>query len=78
METQQVIGILVILGAYGLTWFFLLRSLWIVRVIDREGLDHAGEIKARLKGKPPATAKTHGRDVEDHPGERNESDSGKE
>ena len=51
MDVRQVIGILVILGAYGVTWFFLLRSLRIVKIIDREGLDHAGEIKARLKRK---------------------------
>ena len=51
MNIRQVIGILVILGAYGLTWFFLLRSLRIVKIIDSEGLDHAGEIKARLKRK---------------------------
>ena len=49
MSIRQVIGILVILGAYGLTWFFMLKSLRIVKIIDREGLDHAGEIKARLK-----------------------------
>jgi hypothetical protein len=27
----------------------MLKSLRIVKIIDREGLDHAGEIKARLK-----------------------------
>jgi hypothetical protein len=51
MNVRQIIGICIILGAYGLTWFFLLRSLRIVKIIDREGLQHAGEIKARLKGK---------------------------
>ena len=49
MNIRQVIGIVVILGAYGLTWFFLLKSLRIVKIIDREGLDHASEIKERLK-----------------------------
>jgi hypothetical protein len=56
MDIRQVIGILVILGAYGLTWLLLLRSLRIVKIIDREGLDHAGEIRARLKGKAPASS----------------------
>ena len=51
MDIRQVVGILVVLGAYGLTWFFLLRSLRIVKIIDKEGLDHAGEIRSRLKSK---------------------------
>jgi hypothetical protein len=49
MNVRQLIGILVILGAYGLTWYLLLKSMAIVKMIDREGLNHAGEIKARLK-----------------------------
>ena len=51
MNVRQLIGILIILGAYGLTWYFLLKSMGIVRIIDREGLRHAGEIKTRLKRK---------------------------
>jgi hypothetical protein len=58
MDIRQVIGILIILGAYGLTWFFLLRSLRIVRIIDREGLDHAGEIRSRLKEKRSTAGST--------------------
>jgi hypothetical protein len=79
MDVRQVIGILVILGAYGLTWFFLLRSLRIVKIIDREGLDHAGEIKARLKLKRSAAASAGpgGSDGPNHTGQRSDSDSTK-
>jgi len=78
MDVRQVVGILIIMGAYGLTWFFLLRSLRIVRIIDQEGLDHAGEIKARLKNKRAAAApKESGEtDAAKNPGERNGSDPG--
>ena len=51
MSVGQVIGVLVILGAYGLTWYLLLKSIRIVKIIDREGLKHSGEIKTRLKRK---------------------------
>jgi hypothetical protein len=51
MNVRQVVGILIVLGAYGLTWFFLLKSLRIVKIIDKEGLDHASEIKIRFKQK---------------------------
>ena len=51
MSVRQIVGILVILGAYGLTWFLLLKSLRIVKIIDREGLKHSSEIKTRLKRK---------------------------
>ena len=51
MNVRQVIGILIILGAYGLTWYLLLRSIRIVKIIDREGLKHSSEIKTRLKRK---------------------------
>ena len=78
MDIRQVVGILVIVGAYGLTWFFLLRSLRIVKIIDREGLDHAGEIKARLKLKRAAAAPAESGNTEEkeHPGKRNEPDPG--
>ena len=78
MDVRQVVGILVILGAYGLTWFFLLRSLRIVKIIDREGLDHAGEIKVRLKLKRAAAApgESGETDATNSPGERSESHPG--
>jgi hypothetical protein len=47
----QLIAILIILGAYGLTWYFLIKSMRIVNIIDREGLKHSSEIKARFKHK---------------------------
>ncbi len=53
MNTEQIWGVLAILAAYGLTWYLLLRSTRIVKIIDQEGLQHAGEIEARLKGKVP-------------------------
>ena len=50
MNIQRLVGILVIAGAYGLTWYLMLRSMGIVKMIDREGLNRAGEIKARFRG----------------------------
>ncbi|UCD57577.1 MAG: hypothetical protein JSV16_00255 [Candidatus Hydrogenedentota bacterium] len=54
MSIDHVLGILVILGAYGLTWYLLLKSTKIVNIIAREGLKHSSEIKARLKTKGSA------------------------
>jgi hypothetical protein len=51
MSVRPLMGILIILGAYGLTWYLLLISLRIVNIIAREGLKHSSEIKARLKRK---------------------------
>ena len=81
MEIRQVIGILVILGAYGLTWYLLLKSLRIVKIIDREGLEHASEIKARLKMKRLAAsdeAESGGAGGGNRPGERGGTDSRKQ
>ncbi|UCF96161.1 MAG: hypothetical protein JSV89_13355 [Spirochaetaceae bacterium] len=74
MNIRQLIGIVVILAAYGLTWYFLLKSLSIVRIIDREGLKHAPEIKARLKrrGKPDKR-RADKRSGQDAPGESGEA-----
>jgi hypothetical protein len=57
VNVRQVIGILIILGAYGLTWYLMLRSMRIVKIIDRESLKHAGEIKTRLKRKGSSGAR---------------------
>ena len=81
MEIRQVIGILVILGAYGLTWYLLLKSLRIVKIIDREGLDHAGDIRARLKMKSFAASdetESGGTDGGNRPGEGGGSDGRKQ
>jgi len=77
MNIRQVIGIVVILGAYGLTWFFLLKSLRIVKIIDREGLDHASEIKERLKKRRSAapSAKPGGTDGGNRARGKSESDT---
>jgi hypothetical protein len=34
-----------------LTWYFMFKSIRIVKIIDREGLTHSSEIKSRLKRK---------------------------
>jgi hypothetical protein len=51
MSMDHVLGILVILAAYGFTWYLLLKSTRIVNIIDREGLKYTREIKSRLKSK---------------------------
>ena len=68
MNIQRLVGILVIAGAYGLTWYLMLRSMGIVKMIDREGLNRAGEIKARFRG----------RGATERPGDPGSSDSGQE
>ena len=49
MNMNNVLGIFVIVAAYGFTWYLLLKSTKIVNIIDREGLKHTREIKSRLK-----------------------------
>jgi small neutral amino acid transporter SnatA (MarC family) len=49
MSMNHVLGIFVIVAAYGLTWYLLLKSTKIVNIIGREGLKHTREIKSRLK-----------------------------
>ena len=51
MTVDLVLGILAILGAYGLTWYLLVKSTKIVNIIAREGLKDASEIRDRLKTK---------------------------
>ncbi len=51
MSGNQLSGILIILGAYGLTWYLLLKSLRTVKIIDKEGLKHSSEILTRLKNR---------------------------
>ena len=51
MSINHLLGILVILVAYGFTWYLLLKSKKIVKIIDKEGLEHIREIKSRLKSK---------------------------
>lgn len=51
MSINHLLGILVILAAYGFTWYLLLKSKKIVKIIDKEGLKQIREIKSRLKRK---------------------------
>lgn len=39
----MLLGILVVIGAYGLTWLLLLRSIHIIKVIHKDDLDHGGD-----------------------------------
>ena len=49
MDLDRILGILVIVVAYGFTWYLLLKSTRIVRLIDREKLLSMRAIKKRLK-----------------------------
>lgn len=49
MTIDQVLGILAILIAYGFTWYLLLKSKKIVKIISKEGLKQIGNIEERLK-----------------------------
>jgi hypothetical protein len=49
MNVDHVLGILVILGAYCLTWCLLLKSTKIVNNIAEQGSKHARETKPELK-----------------------------
>ena len=49
MVLNDVLGISVVVIAYGLSWLLLLRSLKIVKIIDREKLKHVRQIRTRLR-----------------------------
>jgi hypothetical protein len=49
MSGDHILGILVILGAYGLTWFLLLKSIKIVNKIAKQGSKHARETEPEPK-----------------------------
>ena len=51
MSMNDILGIFVIVAAYGFTWYLLVKSTTIVKIIDREGLKYTREIKRRLKKK---------------------------
>jgi len=46
----MIVAIAVLIGAYGLTWFLFFRSLRVIKLIDKENLSHAGQIRDRLEG----------------------------
>ena len=49
MNADYILGILVILGAYGLTWYLLLKSTKIVNTIAERGSKHADGTEPELK-----------------------------
>ena len=49
MDLDRILGIVLIVAAYGFTWYLLLKSTRIVRLIDRENLLSMRAIKKRLK-----------------------------
>ena len=58
MNVDHILGILVILGAYGLTWFLLLKSTKIVNNIAKQGSKHARETEPELKPEDGAGSDT--------------------
>ena len=49
LSVDHILGILVILGAYGLTWYLLLKSTRIVNNIAEQGAKHAPETEPEPK-----------------------------
>jgi hypothetical protein len=48
MSLTDIIALVVLLLAYGLTWLLFLRSMRIIKFIDRENLKHMRQIRERL------------------------------
>ena len=58
MSVDHILGVLVILGVYGLTWYLLLKSTKIVNNIAEQGSEHAHGTEPEPKPENgPATAK---------------------
>lgn len=49
MSGDFLLGIVLIIAAYGLTWFFLLKSRLIIEEIDKNKFKSIREIKEELK-----------------------------
>ena len=49
MSVSGIISIIVLIGAYVLTWVLFFRSLRIIKLIDKEDLRHASQIRDRLE-----------------------------
>ena len=49
MDADHILGILVILGAYGLTWYLLVKSTRIVNTNARRSSEDAGETESGPK-----------------------------
>ena len=48
MNTDLILGLVIILLAYGFMWFLLIKSLKIVNIIDEKGLQRVNDIKEEL------------------------------
>ena len=48
MSISSIVGVAVIVLAYGCTWYLLVKSTKIVRDIDKNDLKHPREIKDKL------------------------------
>jgi hypothetical protein len=49
MNVDHILGIVAILGAYGLTWYLLLKSTRIVNDLAEQGSTHARETEPEPK-----------------------------
>ncbi len=48
MSVDHILGIAIIIAAYGTLWYFVLYSRRIIEKIDRSGLSSLREIKREL------------------------------
>ena len=48
MNIDLILGLVIILLAYGFMWFLLIKSLKIVNIIDEKGLQRVNDIKEEL------------------------------
>lgn len=49
MSIDHILGILVLFGAYGLTWYLFLKSKRIVHDLAEQDSEHASETEPELK-----------------------------
>ncbi len=48
MDLNLFLGIIAIISGYGMTWFLLLKSRKIIKIIDKKKLEHLREIQKEL------------------------------
>jgi len=53
MPSKDIMGIIILFLAYGLTWFLFFRSLRIVNLISKEKLQNLTKLRKRLKSNNP-------------------------
>ncbi len=51
MSISDIIVLIVLFIAYGLTWFLFLRSLKIINLIDKDNLHHIEQIRQRSENR---------------------------